>query len=103
MNIKENKELFSSKIVKAKELSSGNVRLFLEYKTNSETTYRNFKHRIRKYGCKYGPYHTIKREAGEAHFYDGGKLKYNVEVIEVIEELDHRNVGVGYGVVDVGF
>jgi len=93
----------SSKIVRAKDVDTGKVRLFLEYKNDSETTYRNFKHRIRKWGRKYGPYHTIKQEAGEAHFYDGGKLKYNVEVLEVVEELDHRNVGVGYGSADVGF
>ena len=92
--------MYSSKIVKAKDLDTGNVRLFLEYNTGEEITYRNFKHRVRKWGRKYGCYHSIKREAGEAHFYDGGKIKYNVEVIEVVEELDHKSVGVGYGNVD---
>ena len=95
--------MYSSKIVKAKDLDSGDVRLFLEYKTESETTYRNFKHRVRRWGRKYGCYNSIKREAGEAHFYDGGKIKYNGEGIEVVEELDHTSVGVGYGNVDRGF
>lgn len=93
----------SCKIVKAKDLDSGEVRLFLECKNDSEITYRNFKHRIRRWGRKYGAYNTIKQEAGEAHFYDGGKLKYNVDVLEIVEELDSRNVGVGYGNVDDGF
>jgi hypothetical protein len=90
----------SSKIVLAKDLFSGKVRQFLEYKTETETTYRNFKVRIRRWGRKYGTYNTIKREAGEATFIDGGKLKYNVEIIDIIKELDHRNVGVGYSSVD---
>lgn len=93
----------SSKIVLAKNIDTGKVRQFLEYKTDEETTYRNFKVRVRHWNRKYGPYNTIKQEKGQATFIDGGKLKYNVEVINVVEELDHRSVGVGYGNVDAGF
>ena len=94
----------SSKIVLAEDLATGKVRNFLEYKTaDGQTTYRNFKMRIRRWGRKYGPYNTIKQEAGTAKFYDGGKLKYNVKVIDIVEELDHRDVAVGYGNVDAGF
>ena len=89
-----------SKIVYAKDIETGKERQFLEYKTNDETTYRNFRIRIRRWGRKYGPYNTIKQEAGEARFIDAGKLKYNVDVIKILEELDSRTVGVGYGYVD---
>ena len=89
----------TSRIVLGKDLESGKVREFLEY-GNEEITYRNFKIRVRRWGKKYGPYNTIKQQAGEARFVDGGKIKYNVEVINVIEELDYKSVGVGYGNVD---
>ena len=89
----------TSRIVLGKDLESGKVREFLEY-GNEEITYRNFKIRVRRWGKKYGPYNTITQQAGEARFVDGGKIKYNVEVINVIEELDYKSVGVGYGNVD---
>lgn len=90
----------SSNIVLAKELKTGKIRLFLEYKTDKETTYRNYKIRIRRWGRKYGPYNTIRKEEGEAMFIDAGKLDYNVEVLKIVEKLDHRNVGVGYRYAD---
>jgi hypothetical protein len=93
------KEDYSSKIVLGR-LENGKERLFLEYKIGNNVTYRNYRKRIRKSDIKYGPYNTIKRHPIKALFVDGGKIKYNIDVIDIVEELDHKCVGVGYSSVD---
>lgn len=90
------------KIVLAKDKATGKVRNFMERNNNGVITHHNYVRIIRKWGRKYGCYHSIKREAGEAHFFNVGCLAYDVEIIKDIENVDAKSVGCGYSSVDKG-
>jgi len=91
------------RIVDARDKATGKVRNFMERSNEGSLTYHNYKRRIRKWGIKYGPYHSIKQQAGVAHFFDVGRKTYDVDVIAEIEVIDNKTVGCGYTSVDRHF
>lgn len=79
-------------------------KIFIKIDRDGEIEYRGVNVRERKWGVKYGPYHTIRQKAGSLKSYDCGRISYQVdEICTIYDDVDGNQVALGYRNIDIHY
>lgn len=76
--------------------------VFIRIDRDGVIEYRGVNIRERKWGVRYGPYHSIKQKAGSMKCYDCGRTSYQVdEICTIYDEVDGNQVALGCMNIDI--